>query len=84
VDQFFAVTNTSPVIALVGVGELRLLDALFASVIVPFEVWDELSDKPGATEPAELLALRRVTYHPPLPGPPEPRPSIRGNVRPSL
>jgi predicted nucleic acid-binding protein len=69
--QPIAVTNTSPVIALVGIGELRLLDALFERIVVPFEVWDELTDKAGAPEPPELLGLRRVGFHPPLPLSPE-------------
>jgi predicted nucleic acid-binding protein len=37
-----AVTNTSPIIALVGVGRLDLFGVLFERVIVPFEVWSEL------------------------------------------
>lgn len=49
--QPVAVTNTSPVIALVGVGQLQLFDARFEQVLVPFEVWGELVDKPGASEP---------------------------------
>jgi predicted nucleic acid-binding protein len=64
VVQPLAVTNTSPVIALVGIGELRLLDALFDRVVVPFEAWDELIDKPEAPECGELLALRGVAFHP--------------------
>ncbi len=66
-----AVTNTSPVIALVGIGELRLVDALFERVFVPIEVWDELIDKPGAPEPAQLRALRTVAFYPTQPIPPE-------------
>lgn len=69
-DRPNAVTN-SPVIALVGVGELRVLDALFERLVVLFEVWEELTDKAGAQEPAELLGLRSVGFHPPLPFPPE-------------
>jgi predicted nucleic acid-binding protein len=59
-----AVTNTTPIIALVGVGELRLLDALFERVVVPFEVWDELTDKPGAPEPEALRTLQSVVFLP--------------------
>ena len=59
-----AVTNTSPVIALVGIGQLALLDSLFDRVVVPFEVWDELSAKPGAPEPAQLQALARIEFRP--------------------
>lgn len=66
-----AVTNTSPVIALVGIGELRLLDALFETVFVPIEVWDELMDKPGSPEPEQLRALRGVAFYPTQPIPPE-------------
>lgn len=69
--QPVAVTNTSPVIALAGVGQLHLFDALFERVLVPFEVWGELVDKPGAPEPAELQALRCVGFHPAAPIPPE-------------
>lgn len=60
----FAVTNTSPVIALFGLGELRLFDSLFEQVIVPFEVWEELADKAGALEPDALRALRSVVFLP--------------------
>jgi len=66
-----AVTNTSPVIALVGIGELQLLDALFETIFVPLEVWDELIDKPGAPEPEQLRALRGVAFYPTQPIPPE-------------
>jgi len=66
-----AVTNTSPIIALVGIGELRLLDALFDRVVVPFEVWTELIDKVGAPEPTALQALRGVAFLPAPPAPPE-------------
>ncbi len=61
-----AVTNTSPVIALAGVGLVSLLQELFDKVIVPFAVWDELVDKPGAPEPAMLAALSNVTLRPAL------------------
>jgi predicted nucleic acid-binding protein len=71
VAQPVAVTNTSPIIALVGVGELRVLGALFASIVVPFEVWQELVDKPGAPEPALLRALPGVAFQPTPPWPPE-------------
>jgi uncharacterized protein len=71
VDQPVAVTNTSPIISLAGVGELRLVEALFARIVVPFEVWYELNDKPGAPEPGELLALERVAFHPTPPFLPE-------------
>jgi hypothetical protein len=70
-DKAVAVTNTTPVITLAGVGELRLLDALFERVLVPFEVWRELTDKAGATEPDQLTMLRSVTFVPAPPPPPE-------------
>jgi predicted nucleic acid-binding protein len=60
----FAVTNTSPIIALAGVAQLGLLGALFERLMVPFGVWYELVDKPGAHEPAMLMALRNVTFLP--------------------
>ncbi len=60
-----AVTNTSPIITLAGIGQLQLFDALFERVFVPFEVWAELDDKPGASEPRALLALKSVSFHPP-------------------
>ena len=53
-----AITNTSPVIALVGAGALSLLDCLFEHLLVPFEVWEELIAKPDAPEPPALLALQ--------------------------
>lgn len=66
-----AVTNTSPVIALAGIGELRLYEALFDRVLVPFDVWDELVDKPGAPEPDALRALRNIAFYPAQPIPVE-------------
>ena len=66
-----AVTNTSPVIALAVVDALPLLDALFDRVIVPPEVWEELLDKPGATEPDRLRSLRAFTFLPTPKIPPE-------------
>lgn len=65
-----AVTNTSPIIALVGVGELRLLDSLFDRILVPMAVWDELVDKPGAPEPETLRALAGARFEPPQSVPP--------------
>lgn len=62
--QYVAVTNTSPIIALVGAGQLPLLEALFSQVNVPFAVWDELIAKPEAPEPFALLGLRNVSFHP--------------------
>jgi predicted nucleic acid-binding protein len=66
-----AVTNTSPVIALVSIGHFPLLDALFAKVVVSPVVWSELIDKPGAPEPAQLLALNNIAFYPQQPIPPE-------------
>jgi predicted nucleic acid-binding protein len=57
VDRPVAVTNTTPVIALHGVGLLDLLGALFATVVVPFDVWDDLRGKPDASEPAALARI---------------------------
>ena len=59
-----AVTNTTPVVALVGVGEQHLLEELFERVVVPADVWTELEDKPGAPEPAALLSLRNIVVLP--------------------
>jgi uncharacterized protein len=60
-----AITNTSPVSALVGVGHLDLLAALFAKVIVPLEVWDELRRGPDAAEVlAALLCLPNGAVQP--------------------
>ncbi len=64
-----AVADTSPIIALVGLGELRLLDALFEQVAVPFEVWEELAEKPGAPELDALRALERAHFFPAPPIP---------------
>jgi predicted nucleic acid-binding protein len=66
-----AVTNTSPVIALVAAGELQLLDELFERICVPMEVWSELADKHGALEPDQLRALRGVAFFPAQPVPAE-------------
>jgi len=55
-----AVADSSPVIALETLGELRLLPALFADIVVPLAVWAELDGKPNAPEPRRLLALPRV------------------------
>jgi predicted nucleic acid-binding protein len=63
-ERSVAVTNTSPVIALAGVGRLDLLGSLFERLIIPFEVWRELTDKPGAAEPALLLGLPNVRFLP--------------------
>jgi predicted nucleic acid-binding protein len=65
-----AVTNTSPVIALAGIGHLHLLEALFDKLFVPFEVWDELTDKPNAPEPNQLRGLHNVAFYPSQPVPP--------------
>lgn len=59
-----AVTNTTPIVALVAVGEERLFDELFDRVIVPLDVWMELADKQGAPEPGALLALKKVVVLP--------------------
>lgn len=67
----FAVTNTTPIISLVGIGQLGLLDDLFERVVVPFAVWTELADKPGAPEPQELALRRNIMVLPTLSGPPE-------------
>lgn len=67
----FAVTNTTPIVSLGGIGQLGLLEDLFEKVVVPFAVWLELADKPGATEPRELSLLRNVTVLPAPAGPPE-------------
>jgi uncharacterized protein len=48
-----AVTNTSPVSALAGVGHLHLLESLFARLCIPLEVWEELRVAP---DPADALA----------------------------
>lgn len=66
-----AVTNTSPVIALASIGQLRLFDVLFDRIVVPLAVWGELTDKPGAPEPGQLLGLRNIAFFPPQPIPPE-------------
>jgi predicted nucleic acid-binding protein len=64
-----AVTNTSPLIALCAIGRLALLDELFDEVLVPLEVWGELSDKADAPEP-DILARLRCTSFRPSPAPP--------------
>lgn len=56
----FAVTNTTPIISLVGIGQLGLLDDLFERVVVPLAVWTELADKAGAPDTQELAARRGV------------------------
>jgi len=59
-----AVTNTSPIIALVGVGRLDLFGVLFERVIVPFEVWSELTDKSNAAEPPRVVELPNAYFLP--------------------
>jgi len=63
-DRPTAVTNTSPIIALAGVDHLSLLAELFEKLIVPLDVWAELIDKPGAPEPAQVMALPNVAFFP--------------------
>lgn len=67
----FAVTNTTPIISLVGIGQLGLLDDLFERVVVPLAVWTELADKAGAPETQELAARRSIMVLPTPSGPPE-------------
>lgn len=52
-----AVTDTSPIIALVSAGVLQVLDELFAQVFVPMSVWQELTVYPKSAEPAALAGL---------------------------
>lgn len=65
-----AVVDTGPIIALVASGELRILEKLFSQVVVPLDVWAELVHKPGAPEPAALLALSNLRVEPTLSPPP--------------
>jgi predicted nucleic acid-binding protein len=56
-----AVTDTSPIVALAGIGQLHLLEQLFDSILVPSTVWGELTDKPDAAEPDLLAKLANVS-----------------------
>lgn len=69
-DVLVAVSNTTPIISLAGIGQLRLLDAMFARSVVPVEVWTELTALPDAPEPTAVLALEKVAF---VPAPPPPR-----------
>jgi predicted nucleic acid-binding protein len=81
IGRSVAVTNTSPVIALVGVGRLDLLGSMFERVVVPFEVWSELTDMPNATEPASVLSLPNVGFLPrPLASVGRPQPEIPASL----
>lgn len=62
-----AVTNTTPVIALVHAEQLRLLDSLFSRLLVPLEVWEELTAQSSAREPFALLGLQTVSFQPRIP-----------------
>lgn len=62
-----AVTNTTPIIALVHAEQLRLLDSLFSRLLVPLEVWEELIAKSSAREPHALLGLPNVSFQPRIP-----------------
>ncbi len=67
-----AVTDTSPLILLAGIGKLDLLERLFEQVLVPYEVFEELVYKPDASEPHALIALTNVgVLRMPRPAPPE-------------
>jgi uncharacterized protein len=81
VGRSVAVTNTSPVIALAGVGRLDLLGSMFERVIVPFDVWSELTDMPDATEPALVFDLPNVRFLPtPLATIGRPQPEIPASL----
>jgi uncharacterized protein len=56
-----AVADTSVVIGLTSIGKLELLEGLFDQLVVPMAVWQELLDKPGATEGVAVLALPNAT-----------------------
>jgi predicted nucleic acid-binding protein len=60
-----AVTNTTPLIGLAAVGCTSILGDLFARLIIPFDVWGELSGKRGAPEPERILGLPNVRFAPP-------------------
>ncbi len=64
------VADSSPLISLCGIGQLRLLEELFERTIVPVDVWQELADKPDAPEPRRLLLLRGLNVLPPRGTPP--------------
>jgi uncharacterized protein len=51
-----AVTNTSPVSALAGIGHLDLFASLFAKLMIPLEVWEELCAAPDPAGALEALA----------------------------
>ncbi len=61
-DPRVAVVDTSIIISLAGIGRLGLLDQLFDVVIVPSEVWGELTASFDAGEPEQLLDLETVEF----------------------
>ena len=58
-----AVSDSSPLILYAGIGRLDLLGRIFAEVIVPSAVWEEVvaegAGRPGAVEVARMPWIRR-------------------------
>lgn len=60
-EPLIASIDTSPIIALHAADALSFLPAIFAEMLVLAVVWEELTAKPDAAEPAVLRALPRVS-----------------------
>jgi hypothetical protein len=55
------VSDTSPIINLAMIGRLELLPALFGEVIIPYKVFEEITQRGGTMPGAEaVLAARWV------------------------
>jgi predicted nucleic acid-binding protein len=53
-DKRLVISDSSPIMSLAIIGQLRLIQELFGKIIIPKEVWDELiiegKGKPGTNE----------------------------------
>jgi predicted nucleic acid-binding protein len=80
-----AVTNTSPVSALVGIEHDHLLASLFAKLIVPLEVWEELRVAPDpAAALAALLYLPNGVFLPSIHPAPESAAALHAGERAAI
>jgi len=58
------VVNTTPLIALAEIGELKLLQELYTEIIIPNAVMDEIESEPARTlvTNAEWIIKRRIVH----------------------
>lgn len=59
------VADSSALIALCGIGHVRLLEDIFERTIVPVEVWQEVAGKGDPPEAGLILPLRGLNVLPP-------------------